>query len=426
MAHLRRLDMSVKTVVEKIAAEEDAEIQVMPPVSVEDAGAVEEEWHSCNGDDDILSVREHHPFLGGRTTLLLHTVPIRALNARVNATFRNVWERPVWKQRRALWAQFQHFAANYGFPMSYNSVDVRHVLMFIESRQWVPPRRRRGQRRRQPATSSITWSAATAAKNVGHFVMMFRRLGRTQDVQILDDYRLGLRSRIAQLDKTHAVPMTAPFVARLIAKIDNDNVTAMIWVWFITASRWQDLQDLTWEDLALVDGGKAVLITFRRTKTNQEADSRIDHLTVVNSQLVPAEVMERIGRTDRIVTWSEYRMTKHLKELPLPQAHRNQFVRPRRALRQGWTLHSVKMGAARHAWEKAADPRTGVEHWQVGVLLKHKNVASLYTSDTSVEYAPEPENLVRSLKTEKLTNALAKALNEALHGLRRNTPRRRR
>ncbi len=204
-----------------------------------------------------------------------------------------------------------------------------------------------------------------------------------QHAALLTELQKGLRRMASDHRPMKAVPIALPEVVKLM-KLLPAGAAALLNLCWVTASRIGDAMNLTAADCELTPRG--LLVRFRSTKTNPEAQPRADHFAVIGSPAaVLLEHLKCCGRGP-IFSRSHLRaLDRGLRLLPVPPSRWTSATRTR------FSRHSIKRGAAQVLWQQAASgaiPPSAVQH-----LLKHRSI------DTTLAYCPHPEDAAVAFRT---------------------------
>lgn len=202
-------------------------------------------------------------------------------------------------------------------------------------------------------------------------------------VNLLEDIQRGVRRMDVGRPKGKALPMSKIELQRFLAG-SLLPIRAMALLAFRTASRVGDLMPLRPQDLTLTPEG--LLVQFVWTKPNPEAEKRADHRILVRDPpqdllrwwrscrtkklMFERILLDRLKRSLREMT-PNHQMLSHWKSMD-----------PQNQIKDHYTLHSFKRGAAALAWEAAAKQEISIH--DLLTFLKHKDVKS------ALEYCPCP------------------------------------
>jgi hypothetical protein len=224
-------------------------------------------------------------------------------------------------------------------------------------------------------------------------------------LQALDDLQAGARRIETRTPEEKALPLTAEILRKLIHG-QTPSVRSLALMAFRTASRVGDLMAIG-PDHVRHTTSSALLVVFTFTKTNPNATARPDHqVEIVGAtelmQLLPLlkPKMRLVGTTKLLTFWGQEharRLTSILKAAKVSPEYRArwQSLRPENPVRDHFTMHSIKRGAAHELWTAAAQGLITPD--AVMHLLKHKQI------DVSIDYAPDKLLVTRALGTSKAT-----------------------
>jgi len=232
-----------------------------------------------------------------------------------------------------------------------------------------------------------TVAPATVSRDIGHLKWLLPRL-LTRDeseplIQLLQDLQRGVRKVDPGRPLSKALPFT-PTTLRMFLAAAPLPIRAMALLAFRTASRVSDLLHIRRRDLAPMPDG--LMVTFTVTKTNQEAERRADHRILVPDP--PPDIFrhaQHLQPSQLLFTPAHRAQLRQMlyKVNPLPtEVVRWRAQDPQNKVRDRYTLHSFKRGAAALAWQGVVDRRITLQ--DLMLLLKHQDVKS------ALEYCPCP------------------------------------
>ncbi|KPA83228.1 putative trans-sialidase [Leptomonas pyrrhocoris] len=247
------------------------------------------------------------------------------LEERANEVAHRRLEKSTWEQLASIWRMFEEFCDKMRLPAVSTSVP-----LFLESR------------------------AYKGSTKVQYSVTLRTMLDPT--VTALDQYLQGMRKVAATEEVRHAVPLTLEDLGRVIAETPawRDKV-----VWrlaWITASRWAEIAGLTTENLLVQPEGDIILDWGAVPKASKSDPYRSSRYVWIKGQDAADLFLlkTRLGPREPLTTMSTSQAAQKLKSLG-----------------KGYTAHSIKGGAVKHAmrlvYEHNLDWRTGVH------LMKHKD-----------------------------------------------------
>lgn len=232
-----------------------------------------------------------------------------------------------------------------------------------------------------------TVAPITVSKDIGHLKWLLPRLLPSKQaepmVHLLQDIQKGVRKMDAGRPLTKALPLTRQALVGFLA-LNSLPLNAMILIAFRTASRVQDLMCLRRRDLQETPDG--LMVSFCMTKTNQEGESRADHRIMMPNP--PPQILAHAKRfqPEQLLFSEEQKRLLRLRLRALrPSVHEVNRWRaqdPQNHIRNHYTLHSAKRGAAALAWQGVVDGKITLP--DLMLLLKHKDVSS------ALEYCPCP------------------------------------
>lgn len=256
---------------------------------------------------------------------------------------------------------------------------------------------------------------STVARDLGHAKWLATRLWPNENLPpFLSDLQAGLRKMDAVRERKKALPLSKRKLRELLTALNRAPRTqALALLAFRTGSRIGDLADLKSPNLSVSSRG--LLVRFVRTKTNMEAASRPDHITLVSAPEPSLVQLANLPPNKPLFKSSNRkRLTAELRALdPGNEPAKWQLLAPHSRLRPRYTLHSLKRGAAALAWKAAADGTLTVA--AVLHLLKHKSV------ETALSYCPAPLWAAEALGASKATEVTA--LNGSVGQMPRGNPR---
>lgn len=235
---------------------------------------------------------------------------------------------------------------------------------------------------------SSSVAAATMIKDVSNLKFLIPRLIPTEQAQpvlcLLEDIQRGLRRSNALTPKTKALPMSKAALRRLLPTLPR-KLQVLALLAFRTASRVGDLTLLRKCDI--IFQGNSLLVSFRVTKTNHDAERRPDHKIVINDPEPILQLQLRRLTPNQDQLWSSEDINELRKALrqfkPTPDDVRTwRSLSPDEIVRDHYTFHSFKRGAAALAWQALADRKISTD--DLLLLLKHQSIKS------SLEYCPVP------------------------------------
>lgn len=226
---------------------------------------------------------------------------------------------------------------------------------------------------------------STVAKELGQIAWLAdRQLHKMDqlDRRMLDDVKTAIRKRPHSVTK--ALPMTHAWVTELTGPKStlSSSSKALVQMAFLSASRVEDCVGLTAE--ALREMLRSTAVVFKTSKTNQAGDARPDHHTRVT--VTRGSALHRHILQNKAFTAKEARTLE--EELPKARVDKEYVAFWRQKarvsgdlVRDHFTLHSMKRGAAYHLWRAAAAKEITLD--QLKAQLKHQDLKS------SLEYAPD-------------------------------------
>jgi len=182
---------------------------------------------------------------------------------------------------------------------------------------------------------------------------------------------------------TKALPLSPAELRRFLVAAPLP-IRAMALLAFRTASRISDVLRLRPKDVRHSTDGLPV--SFSITKTNQEAERRADHRILVPDP--PRDILRWCLSNSRSPTlWTathQQQLTHRLSQMTpdFRVVRQWQEQDPQNVLRNHYTLHSFKRGAAALAWQGVVDGKITLQ--DLMLLLKHQDVKS------ALEYCPCP------------------------------------
>lgn len=209
----------------------------------------------------------------------------------------------------------------------------------------------------------------------------------------------GLRHQQAFVKKSKALPMSKHML-RHIAKRAPLPIAVALLLAFHTASRVNDILRLTPDSFVVSKNRTSLLILFGVTKTNQTAESRGDHQMILSP--IPSLLRKHALSLHAIMkTVSSQSITSFLRGITPPTAYvaRYQAMNPTTIVRQHFTQHSLKRGAAERLWLQASRSKTTVE--MVLHRLKHKSL------EASLAYAPNPLTAAKAIELSKTGKSMS-------------------
>lgn len=232
-----------------------------------------------------------------------------------------------------------------------------------------------------------TVAPATVSRDIGHLKWLLPRLLSRDEaeplLQLLQDLQRGVRKVDPGRPLSKALPFTTATLRMFLVAVPLP-IRAMALLAFRTASRVSDLLHLRRRDL--VSTREGLMVTFTVTKTNQEAERRADHRILVPDP--PPDIMLHAQhlQPSQLLFTPAHRVQLRLmlyKVNPLPtEVVRWQAQDPQNKVRDRYTLHSLKRGAAALAWQGVVDRKITLQ--DLMLLLKHQDVKS------ALEYCPCP------------------------------------
>jgi hypothetical protein len=223
--------------------------------------------------------------------------------------------------------------------------------------------------------------------------------------QALDDLQSGARRTESRTPEAKALPIT-PVILRRLIEDESPAVQSLALMAFRTASRVGDLLPIGPEHVRHT-GKTTMLVVFSFTKTNQDGKSRSDHQVEVVAATELMELMpkvvprtRKVEQTRLLTYWGPEhvrRLTNIFNKATVSPEYvaRWQALRPENPIRDHFTLHSIKRGAAHELWTAAAQGLIAPD--AVMRMLKHKQV------DMSIDYAPDKLLVTRALGTSAAT-----------------------
>lgn len=230
----------------------------------------------------------------------------------------------------------------------------------------------------------------TLAKDISHLKWIFPRLTShntsSSTLPLLDDLSRGLR-HMGALDPTcKALPLSLPALRRLSRAV-CPKIRCLLILAFRTASRVSDLANLTPSDFIFNRRERTLLIQFRITKCNQSGQRRPDHKILLSDpeHEILSFLLQRHPKNKPLFQPRDFAsLRQSLRRLPVSN---NELVfwknqTPDEIVRDHYTFHSIKRGAAALLWEACADGVVSVA--DLLLHLKHKDIES------ALQYCPVP------------------------------------
>ena len=212
---------------------------------------------------------------------------------------------------------------------------------------------------------------------------------------LLDDLRRACRLRAVGQHSTKALPLTKGEYLRVKSNLAGRARLMLTLIWR-TASRVSDVTTLTGGSLTLMTGAGAeprLLVVFGQTKANRFAAHRSDHQVIL---LNPGELTKLVTPHSeahkKLFTKQDVsQLDAALKQTKPPKKiiEKWETLQPGQPLRNHYTRHSIKRGAAARLWAQAANGRIRTD--TVMRLLKHKQL------ETALGYCPAPQLAARAL-----------------------------
>lgn len=220
---------------------------------------------------------------------------------------------------------------------------------------------------------------------------------------LLLDLQAGLRREEATAPVTKAVPITMAELEAVVKRAEPP-VQLLALLAYRTASRVGDLMFLGPRNFRVIST-KTLFVSFGITKTNPDADNRVDHhveiddakaLITLLRALKPTTVTHPALQVElQVFFTNKHRSTleRLLAAFPLTKRRRQywQQLRPESELLTTYSLHSIKRGAAHRLWAAAAAGKMTPQ--TVMSMLKHKQL------DTTLGYAPDQRLVARAMGT---------------------------
>lgn len=229
-------------------------------------------------------------------------------------------------------------------------------------------------------------SSTTVAKEMGQLAWLADRelfSMSSLDRKILDDTKTAVRKTPHVLMK--ALPMTREWVQSLTGPKHNglsDSSKALVQMSFLSASRVEDCLGLTPAALRTMLTDTSTV--FGATKTNAAATARPDHHTTVKVTKGSA-LYEWVHKGNRFTDKHHATLERELAKIKVPQQYVQFWAEKAEVagdkVRDHFTLHSMKRGAAYYLWRAVA--RREITLDQLKAQLKHEDLKS------SLEYAPD-------------------------------------
>jgi len=217
------------------------------------------------------------------------------------------------------------------------------------------------------------------------------------DLSMLADAATALR-KTAKTSETKALPLSKAMLKSFLANPHAAKTSkAILAKAFATASRIDEVVKI---DVQTHKG----LTVFSRSKTNQQAAARIDHIWLAEDTgdiLRPwIQMFDNMTYSRRKARSTLERLRKDLKEMPVSDKYRRKFQQwdPRNNVRRTLTFHSAKRGAAMYLWSAAARGR--LTPTQVAHALKHKS------TESSLKYAPRPVDVAKAYHSQDMAAEL--------------------
>ena len=298
-------------------------------------------------------------------------------------------------------AQYIHFLDINKLPEIF---DHRNVLRFVYHRVYVGSRL---------GTRVSTVSPTHARRILAHLSQFFELFGVPHT--LLQVAVRGFSRKVRGLLK--ALPMLRKFLPEIIPTLPP-HLRPIVVLAFKTLSRISDMLGLLTRDVSWVTSmnkrkrTRGLLFAFGVTKSNQAAEPRPDHIVILPLSALEdfPEVVEwlqnnipQVPNMDchtPLFTVRYRQVLKALRALPPPPALLEEISKIGRRFRKRFTCHSMKVGAADHAWFLAAKGK--IAYSDIAMLLKHRNHLQTVVPIHTVGYAPRWEYVARALGTERI------------------------
>ena len=304
-----------------------------------------------------------------------HLPPTLTLAA---ATISSIWRKKTWQERARLWRKMSEFARKHG--TSHHPLGMQAVA-FISS-------------------LAPTTALSTRITYASHLRSLLHRL--SIKTPLLDLYASSLPLTGSTLPEQQAVPcpreLAYSLVDELLSTGHHDDLAALLYLCWKTASRWSDIMGLTGSSFVSshLDDQQSppfLVLFWGPTKTNPTQRFKAWMWTVVAERHRP----DLLRRLDKL-----FRETpKHRPLTELTTEHLTRLLRlDPRAKRLGLSSYSIRRGATQVLVEGACNglcnPRT------VPLLLKHNDDLHQFPAST-LRYAPDKTKLALMLGTQHAT-----------------------
>lgn len=302
---------------------------------------------------------------------LRHRAPTIAKLLRAAATG------PTWHHRARVWTQ----------------VNLEPQRPFIERmNRWLEARLRSVQ-------------PTTVAKDLAALAWQLQRRGAaTQTLTLITEVTKGVR-RLPASAPRKAIPLSPASLQRLLTSLRRYPRTLLLAkLCWTTASRVADAMTLTHGSVTPIASPPtrpSCLVSFGRTKTNQEGRTRLDH-----SVVVPLHIPSNLNKAQLPLFQAKDRKRLEAALSTLPVSHADVSLAQGQRLLRRYSCHSIKRGAAAVLWNLAASGE--LDPASIPALLKHRSIES------SVAYAPRPHLVSTALGLTKAATALSQHLTSQL------------
>jgi hypothetical protein len=311
-------------------------------------------------------------------SILGKELDLETLQENLHHTLGQLWGESTWRARTRTWTQFAEFlevCTECGL-MTPTDADIAGLAaLFV-------------QYRREADTS-----ASTLLGSVSHLKAMIKRTYPNASLGILEDLSKVLRK--AAVLTLQALPITLQEFRFWVRSLPpRERLPAVLA--FITSSRWDDMVNLLRSDVYVTPVGW--LITFRSTKSMDEADYRPDqYVPLLNPPLWMQRALAQYLPDEPLTNMTTDAVRKSLERVqPLPSTIAN-FP----SCRQHFTAHSLKRGANTLLWQGLVAEGTACTYTPalIAMLAKHKIAWEVPT--VTVAYAADRMALARALGLDR-------------------------
>lgn len=210
------------------------------------------------------------------------------------------------------------------------------------------------------------------------------------------EIQLTIKALVAQgaaIPERQAVPISKEHVMAMRAEVrDNPRLELSILLMWKTASRWDDVLQLTKEDFIVVTP-QEVIVHWSHIKGWRANPWRPSMYTVIVGDLTPY-IAYQIAQlpAGKFCPWSVTTFDHKVKRFHDPALH-------------VYTGHSFKRGASCHVIKEIQRTKAAVAPHELSIFLKHSLMYDLLSS-TDLRYFEAGPEMARWLGTQKISNLL--------------------